>query len=107
MALMRHEPLPEGRFVPEPWPRAPKAKAEAVIEAAEGLPKSRLTCGATRTVGRLRGRTEVSMELHLRKTYPRKPPGGRPLSRAASCVQPQREALGTAPARVPVCFHGR
>lgn len=40
VALLRHETLPEGRFVPEPWPRAPKAEAAAVIEAAETLPKA-------------------------------------------------------------------
>ena len=40
VALIRHEVLPEGRFVPEPWPRVPKAGAEAVIEATEGLSKA-------------------------------------------------------------------
>jgi hypothetical protein len=33
--LMRQEPLPQGRWVPEPWPRAPEAEEENVIEAAE------------------------------------------------------------------------
>jgi hypothetical protein len=37
---MRHETLPEGRCVPEPWPRALEAEAAAVIEAAETLPKA-------------------------------------------------------------------
>ena len=40
VALIRHEALPEGRFVPEPWPRAPEAEEEEVIEAAETLPKA-------------------------------------------------------------------
>jgi DDE family transposase len=40
VALIRHEPLPEGRFVPEAWPRAPEAREEAVIKADEGLPKA-------------------------------------------------------------------
>jgi hypothetical protein len=40
VALIRHEPLPEGRFVPEAWPRAPEAREEAVIKADEALPKA-------------------------------------------------------------------
>lgn len=40
VALIRHEPLPHGRFVPEPWPRAPEAEEEDVIEAAEAPPKA-------------------------------------------------------------------
>jgi hypothetical protein len=40
VAVIRHEPLPEGRFVPEAWPRAPEAREEAVIKVAEALPKA-------------------------------------------------------------------
>jgi hypothetical protein len=40
VALIRQEPLPEGRFVPEAWPRASKAGEEEVIKAAEALPKA-------------------------------------------------------------------
>ena len=39
VALIRHEPLPKGRFVPEAWPKAPEA-LEEVIEAIEALPKA-------------------------------------------------------------------
>ncbi|MCZ6872943.1 MAG: transposase, partial [bacterium] len=35
IALIRHEPLPQGRFVPEPWLRSPEAEEEEVIEATE------------------------------------------------------------------------
>jgi hypothetical protein len=38
VALIRHEPLPEGRFVPEPWPSAPEAKEEDGIKVAEAQP---------------------------------------------------------------------
>jgi hypothetical protein len=37
VALLRHEPLPRGRFVPEPWPRAPEPDEEAFMEVAEAL----------------------------------------------------------------------
>jgi hypothetical protein len=40
VALIRHEPLPEGRFVPEAWPRASESREEAVIKADEALPKA-------------------------------------------------------------------
>ena len=40
VALIRQEPLPAGRFVPEAWPRAPEAVEEEVIEAVEALPKA-------------------------------------------------------------------
>ena len=40
VALIRHETLAEGRFVPEPWPRAPEAEAEEVIEVTEVLPNA-------------------------------------------------------------------
>ena len=48
VALIRHEPLPEGRFVPEAWPRAPEAVEEGaeeeieeeVMEAVEPLPEA-------------------------------------------------------------------
>jgi hypothetical protein len=40
VALLRHESLPEGRFVPEAWPRAPETREEAVIKAAEALPNA-------------------------------------------------------------------
>ncbi len=35
VALIGQEPLPQGRFVPEPWPRAPVADEADAIEAAE------------------------------------------------------------------------
>ena len=37
VAMIRQEPLPEGRFVPEAWPRASELVEEKVIEAAEAL----------------------------------------------------------------------
>jgi hypothetical protein len=37
MALIRHEPLPQGRFVPEPWPSAPSPEEAQSIESAEPL----------------------------------------------------------------------
>jgi hypothetical protein len=40
VALIRHEPLPAGCFVPEAWPRAPEAAEEDVMEAAEDLPNA-------------------------------------------------------------------
>jgi hypothetical protein len=40
VALIRHEPLPEGRFVPEAWPSAPEAAEEEVIGAAKALPRA-------------------------------------------------------------------
>ena len=40
VALIRQESLPEGRFVPEAWPRAPEAVEEEVNEAAKALPQA-------------------------------------------------------------------
>jgi hypothetical protein len=48
VALIRHEPLSEGRFVPEAWPRAPETVEEEVeedmeeetMEAVESLPEA-------------------------------------------------------------------
>ena len=40
VALIRHEPLPQGRFVPEPWPRALEPEEAVSIETAEVLPKA-------------------------------------------------------------------
>ena len=40
VALIRHESLPQGRFVPEAWPRASDFVEEEVIEAAETLPEA-------------------------------------------------------------------
>ncbi len=40
MALIRQEPLPQGRFVPEPWPRAPETEEEEVSKAAEAMPQA-------------------------------------------------------------------
>ena len=31
VALLRHEPLPQGRFMPEPWPAGPALKDEAGV----------------------------------------------------------------------------
>jgi hypothetical protein len=31
VALLRHEPVPQGRFVPEPWPVVPPLEEEAPI----------------------------------------------------------------------------
>ncbi len=39
VALLRHEPLPQGRFVPEPWPTVPAWEDEA-REPAMALPKA-------------------------------------------------------------------
>jgi len=39
VALLRHEPLPQGRFVPEPWPAVPPLEAEA-REPAMALPEA-------------------------------------------------------------------
>jgi len=39
VALLRHEPLPHGRFVPEPWPVVPPLEEE-VPEPAEVIPKA-------------------------------------------------------------------
>ena len=38
VALLRHEPLPEGRFVPELWPSAPEAAEQDGIKMAEARP---------------------------------------------------------------------
>ena len=35
VALLRQEPLPQGRFVPEAWPRAPETVEEEVEEDIE------------------------------------------------------------------------
>jgi hypothetical protein len=37
VALLRHDPLPQGRFVPEPWPAVP-ALEDAACEPAMALP---------------------------------------------------------------------
>ena len=39
VALLRQEPLPEGRFVPEPWPAVPALEDEA-CEPAMALPEA-------------------------------------------------------------------
>ena len=39
-ALLRHEPLPEGRFVPEPWPAILRRNAEVCPEEALALPEA-------------------------------------------------------------------
>ena len=39
VALLRQEPLPEGRFVPEPWPAVP-AWEEAPCESRRALPEA-------------------------------------------------------------------
>lgn len=39
VALLHHEPLPPGRFVPEPWPPVPAWEAEAQAPAMP-LPKA-------------------------------------------------------------------
>ncbi len=39
VALLRHEPLPQGRFVPEPWPTVPAWEDEA-REPAMTLPQA-------------------------------------------------------------------
>jgi len=39
VALLRHEPLPQGRFVPEPWPAVPAWEDEA-REPVMILPKA-------------------------------------------------------------------
>jgi hypothetical protein len=39
VALLRQEPLPEGRFVPEPWPVVPPLAAE-VCEPALAMPEA-------------------------------------------------------------------
>ena len=39
VALLRHEPLPQGRCVPEPWPAVPALEDEA-HEPARPLPKA-------------------------------------------------------------------
>jgi hypothetical protein len=38
--LIRHEPLPERRLVPEAWPKAPEAGEEEVIEVTDALPEA-------------------------------------------------------------------
>ena len=48
VALLLREPLPEGRFVPEAWPKAPETIEEEVeekideeaMEAVESLPEA-------------------------------------------------------------------
>jgi len=39
VALLRHDPLPQGRFVPEPWPSVPPLEEEA-CEPAMAMPKA-------------------------------------------------------------------
>jgi hypothetical protein len=39
VALLRHDPLPQGRFVPEPWPAVPALEDE-VYEPAMALPEA-------------------------------------------------------------------
>ena len=39
VALLRHDPLPQGRFVPEPWPVVPPLEEEA-HEPAMAMPKA-------------------------------------------------------------------
>ncbi len=39
VALLRHDPLPQGRFVPEPWPAVP-ALADEAYEPAMALPEA-------------------------------------------------------------------
>ena len=39
VALLRQEPLPQGRFVPEPWPTVPALEDEA-CEPAMALPEA-------------------------------------------------------------------
>lgn len=38
IAFIRHEPLPEGRFVPEPWPSASTVEEEEIIKEPEARP---------------------------------------------------------------------
>ncbi len=38
VALLRQEPLPEGRLMPEPWPAVPKRDEEVPIEEVRDLP---------------------------------------------------------------------
>ena len=40
VALLRQEPLPEGRFVPEPWPAVPALDEVDLQEVAEPLPQA-------------------------------------------------------------------
>jgi hypothetical protein len=39
VALLRHEPMPQGRFVPEPWPVVPPLEEE-VPDPVMGMPKA-------------------------------------------------------------------
>jgi hypothetical protein len=39
VALLRHDPLPQGHFVPEPWPTVPALEDEA-CEPAMALPEA-------------------------------------------------------------------
>ena len=39
VALLRHEPVPQGRFVPEPWPVVPPLEEE-VPAPARVMPKA-------------------------------------------------------------------
>ena len=39
VALLRHEPLPQGCFVPEPWPVVPPLEEE-VPAPVKGMPKA-------------------------------------------------------------------
>lgn len=40
VALLRHEPLPAGRFVPEPWPVGPVLEGEAALAPPTDLPQA-------------------------------------------------------------------
>ena len=39
-ALLRHDPLPEGRFLPEPWPAIQWLRARSVEEDTQALPRA-------------------------------------------------------------------
>ena len=39
VALLRHEPMPRGRFVPEPWPVVPPLEEEVPVPA-RAMPKA-------------------------------------------------------------------
>ena len=71
VALIRHEPLPQGRFVPEPWPRALEPEEATIIEAAEVLPKAACHVVQGRAWGGMRY-TEVFVEFTLTKNLPQK-----------------------------------
>ena len=39
VALLRHEPMPQGRFVPEPWPVVPPLEEEVPVPV-RAMPKA-------------------------------------------------------------------